>query len=310
MADLSSYIEELLDEHDYVIVPGLGAFVSDYHPAAFGEGNTLLIPPSRVISFKPELKINDGLLAGYIAHQQKITALQAQNQLDSYTGDVLYLLDQGKEVTVGKVGTLSVRKGEIIFHPGVLSNEIADSFGLGVVEISVHPAGYMQTTEKSSEEEGGKRQFPRKWTRVLFLVTIVLVAGYFLLKHNQPASEPKLSGIPQDSAVTQNAVPRNYADSARIDSSRMETGLHDTLAANIRKGWYYTIGGSFKSEQNAGEYFDKMVRKGFHPVQLGQIGKFYLVALDSFYKAKDAFDAANRYMKLNGDTGVWVYLSR
>lgn len=310
MTDLSSYIEELLDEHEYVIVPGLGAFVSVYHPAAFGEGNTHLIPPSRVISFKPEMKINDGLLAGYVAQQQKITSLHAQKQLDSYAGDVMYMLDQGKDVTVGKVGTLSVRKGEIIFHPGVLSNEIAESYGLGAVEIPVNPTGFMQTTEKPTEENGGKRQFPWKWTGVILIVSIVLIAGYFLLRHNQPASEPKPSGIPEDSLATHKAVPLNLTDSARFGSSGMKTGLPDTLAADIRKGWYYTIGGSFISQQNAGEYFDEMIRKGYHPVRLGQIGKFYLVALDSFYTADDAFDAANRYMKLIGDTGVWVYHSR
>jgi hypothetical protein len=179
-----------------------------------------------------------------------------------------------------------------------------------VVEIPVNSAGFMQTTENPFDEDGGKRQFPWKWTGVIFLVSIVLMAGYFLLRHNHPASEPKPTGIPEDSSFSQKAVPRNLTDSARIDSPGMKTGLPDTLAANIRKEWYYTIGGSFKSQQNAGEYFDQMVRKGYHPVRLGQIGSFYMVALDSFYTAKDASDAADRYMKLNGDTGVWIYHSR
>lgn len=45
---------------------------------------------------------------------------------------------------------------------------------------------------------------------------------------------------------------------------------------------YYTVGGSFKSPENADKFFNLLTAKGYHPVHLGLTGNFYLVAIDSF----------------------------
>ena len=62
MIELAQHIEALLLENDCVIVPGLGGFVAHYTPAMrVAEENTFL-PPTRIIGFNPQLKMNDGLL--------------------------------------------------------------------------------------------------------------------------------------------------------------------------------------------------------------------------------------------------------
>ena len=62
MIELAQHIEVLLLENDCVIVPGLGGFVAHYTPAMrVAEENTFL-PPTRIIGFNPQLKMNDGLL--------------------------------------------------------------------------------------------------------------------------------------------------------------------------------------------------------------------------------------------------------
>lgn len=63
MIELAQHIEALLLENDCVIVPGLGGFVAHYTPAMrVAEENTFL-PPTRIIGFNPQLKMNDGLLS-------------------------------------------------------------------------------------------------------------------------------------------------------------------------------------------------------------------------------------------------------
>ena len=59
---LAQHIEALLLENDCVIVPGLGGFVAHYAPATRVEEENIFLPPTRIIGFNPQLKMNDGLL--------------------------------------------------------------------------------------------------------------------------------------------------------------------------------------------------------------------------------------------------------
>lgn len=62
MIELAQHIEALLLENDCVIVPGLGGFVAHYAPATRVKEENIFLPPTRIIGFNPQLKMNDGLL--------------------------------------------------------------------------------------------------------------------------------------------------------------------------------------------------------------------------------------------------------
>lgn len=62
MIELAQHIEVLLLEDDCVIVPGLGGFVAHYTPAMRVAEENVFLPPTRIIGFNPQLKMNDGLL--------------------------------------------------------------------------------------------------------------------------------------------------------------------------------------------------------------------------------------------------------
>lgn len=62
MIELAQHIEALLLENDCVIVPDLGGFVAHYAPATRVKEENIFLPPTRIIGFNPQLKMNDGLL--------------------------------------------------------------------------------------------------------------------------------------------------------------------------------------------------------------------------------------------------------
>ena len=62
MIELAQHIEVLLLENVCVIVPGLGGFVAHYTPAMRVAEENVFLPPTRIIGFNPQLKMNDGLL--------------------------------------------------------------------------------------------------------------------------------------------------------------------------------------------------------------------------------------------------------
>lgn len=62
MIELAQHIEALLLENDCVIVPDFGGFIAHYAPATYVKEENLFLPPTRIIGFNPQLKLNDGVL--------------------------------------------------------------------------------------------------------------------------------------------------------------------------------------------------------------------------------------------------------
>jgi hypothetical protein len=305
--EILSYISDLLDEHEYVVIPGLGALISSYRPAKFSEDNSTLLPPSRTVSFNPELKINDGLLARYIAQQKKITLTNAAAELERYTGDVLYRLEAGEEVLWDNIGSLILRQGQFTFNPAGSSQENSASYGLQPVVFS----DFKTISEKKDEDPvQGKRKkrFSRWiWTGSILLFFLIALTFYFAFFTNHKTIEQSEPTIHKDTTENKKPEPQVSPDSTVFEQNEIKPASIDSLFLHPRAELYYTIAGSFRAQQNALEYYEKMRLKGFHPIQLGLIGNFYLVALDTFFTAKDAFDAADKYPTVNRKTEIWVF---
>ena len=62
MIELSRHIESLMLNHDCVIVPGLGGFITQYMHARYIAEEGLFLPPYRSVGFNQQLTFNDGLL--------------------------------------------------------------------------------------------------------------------------------------------------------------------------------------------------------------------------------------------------------
>jgi nucleoid DNA-binding protein len=305
--EISSYITDLLDEQEYVIVPGLGAFISSYRPAKFSDDKNTLLPPSRSLSFNPELKTNDGLLIRYIAQQLKITSQQASRLIEKFSGDVMVQLELGEEVFIGSIGSLALKHGELQFNPGELSKENSESFGLQPLSVSDN-APAADKKEAGSVVEERKKPFSFWiWTGSFLLILLIALSLYFIFYSEHQTIKQSEPAIPKDTSATQKPEPQISPDSTVIKQNETGPASKDSIIQRPGKELYYTIGGSFKSQQNANEYYEKMSLKGFQPIQLGLVGNFYLVALDTFNTAQGAFAAADQYARIYRKTDIWIY---
>lgn len=73
MLSVERHIAYLVSRHDCVIVPGFGAFVSLYMPAAFNSETDTFYPPTRKIGFNPDINHNDAMLAASISRREDIS---------------------------------------------------------------------------------------------------------------------------------------------------------------------------------------------------------------------------------------------
>ena len=132
------YIAELLQDHDYVVFPGLGAFTVHKVEAQIVQSNQKLLPPSREIRFNPEIKVNDGILLNHFAQRQEITAPKAFNEIENLCNEINYNLDHGETIGLEGLGSIKRNEGKIIFEAIPDMEKMPESFGLEPVELKVY----------------------------------------------------------------------------------------------------------------------------------------------------------------------------
>ncbi len=134
--DFGKYIHELLLENEIVIIPGFGAFVSEYKPAEISEDSDEIKPPSKTVLFNQQIRNNDGLLVGFVSEKRRISHFDALKQIEKERENILYKLDSGEEVELAEVGVLVyTTENTIGFKPVQDENMLLDSFGLETTSI-------------------------------------------------------------------------------------------------------------------------------------------------------------------------------
>lgn len=150
MIDVSNHICALLYEYDYVNLPGFGAFIANYSPAASNEFSGSFMPPQKRVSFNEILKQDDGLLVLSLSKKEGISLDEASKLVKNYVENITKKLEMGLQFSIKKVGNFGLGKeGKLSFEPAVTTNFYGDSFGLELV----YPKRYDSVFESKIEEE-------------------------------------------------------------------------------------------------------------------------------------------------------------
>lgn len=134
---LGKYIQLLLPEHETVIIPGFGAFISTYKPAEIDKESGEIKPPSKTITFDQKIRNNDGLLVATVAEKEGISHFEALQKIETERENMLYQLDKGEKVTLEKIGELQYDEQHILqFNSFESDNLLLDAFGLEIASPS------------------------------------------------------------------------------------------------------------------------------------------------------------------------------
>lgn len=106
MIELAKHIEVLLLENDCVIVPGLGGFVAHYTPAMRVAEENIFLPPTRMIGFNSQLKMNDGLLVQSYMAVYGTNFSDATKIIDKEVSELFVTLHEEGKVDLANVGEL------------------------------------------------------------------------------------------------------------------------------------------------------------------------------------------------------------
>lgn len=129
------YITELLLDHECVIVPEFGAFISKECSATIDYVNHILTPPSKEVAFNGQLVTDDGLLIGYVSESMDVSMTEAAKMVHSFAMSSLAVLEASGVLRLDGLGVLSrVTDRDYIFRLDDNLNLFGDAFGLTTIK--------------------------------------------------------------------------------------------------------------------------------------------------------------------------------
>jgi nucleoid DNA-binding protein len=332
--NLGNYIQQLLPENETVIIPGFGAFISEYQPAQIDEPSGKITPPSKTVIFNSNIKNNDGLLVNEVSRREQISVQDALKRIEETREEIFYQLDKGEKVTIENTGTLFYDENrKIQFEYSGEMNLMPDTFGLETTSLkdgskekaeekSEQPAPEAKKPEPvesgiprepQSAEPPGKKK--KGWIWLLLLLIPLIAAGvYFLQKEKEEPQKPvevKIRPVEKEEQPVQIAdtTVRDSVVIPQPDTLKTEeliTNYADYMEPDTTK--FYVIGGSFENAENAEKYLQRMKKEGYSPFHLGKHGSFYLVGLEIHDNEIEAYGAQYNFLDKYPDSGVWVFI--
>ncbi len=129
--DVVDYLNHLLHRNNVAILPGFGAFVAAPTPTVIDHARGVLHPPTKLISFNENLKMNDGFLINHIKNKHGISAQDARLVVENFVRSLNDLLDNGETVLLDKIGKVYKNtKGQLVFETDAKQNFNPATFGL------------------------------------------------------------------------------------------------------------------------------------------------------------------------------------
>jgi hypothetical protein len=181
---------ELLHDHDCVIVPQWGGFLTHYRPARLDEARHLIHPPGKELGFNRHLVRNDGLLADHIAKRANIdfsaATLRIEEEVALWQGS---FADQGRFELPHMGIFYRDAEGNLQFDPDKRGNFMRDAYGLRPLkalpvkdELALPVLPVIPFTPKPQREPvPGPQRRSVRWAAAAFAAVILGAAAFWSL---------------------------------------------------------------------------------------------------------------------------------
>lgn len=128
---IEKYLLELLKKQECVIIPSFGAFITQPTAATHVPSDNKFFPPAKLVSFNKLLTNNDGLLIQYIATQNQVTYIEAQQWVTTQVNTWNLALENNETIIIKNIGKIYKQyDNKINFIPDLSQNLAIQSYGL------------------------------------------------------------------------------------------------------------------------------------------------------------------------------------
>lgn len=323
---LSQQLQRLLLDTDCIAVPGLGCFVVHSMPARYLSEESLLLPPSRTISFHSiALREDTSLTQAYMV-AMNATAKEAEKQLALDISTLKRSIQRTGEAVLEGVGVLSLTyNGRYHFEP---SKKYSCQFlGLDSLVCPLQPIAVNLPITATDDTAQATPKFWKK-TAITFVkeslkyaaFLVVALLSYFMVSYpidlsndstgRLAASSPSLvfdqRSLTSSTLPTTNvAIPEKKDSTPTATTNTPTTAKIETLPTT---GAYTIVLASAITEANAQALVKRLEAKGYQGVEILKRKTMIRVVLGAYDTKSEAQRIANElHQTTNTDVkSAWV----
>lgn len=218
---LSRMLLELLQDHERVGLPGLGAFVTEEVPAYFSDKGFTINPPYKKLSFRM-YREDDGLLATLYSKANGISVEDASEVISTFCAEVRGMLIAERAIALPGLGKLKATKGnDFFFVPEEDLSIFAEEVGLEPISLKSHNEipdqvrndykevrndykevrnDYKEARNDSKNRNDSKKKSRKGWKVLgwMLLIAAVLCGAFVLASRMAPGSTDFLLYTPEE----------------------------------------------------------------------------------------------------------------
>jgi len=291
--NLVQYIKELLYQYECVIIPQLGAFLTQPIPVRINREKGLFFPPGKELSFNSLLTHNDGLLANYIALRKSISYECALKEITAEVLKWKIKLDSGSPLIFNTIGEIALNSEQKIgFSPYYKVNFDTNSIGLtsfSKIPVFKIKAEKPKATElitkkpitmKDSKNEKLAFTPEKKKNNAAYLkyaavgviaIALVAISYYF---GNQYLTDERLKSTEIAQRKIKANVQKASFDIGEITSLELNVNVENSVIdpdTEIESADFFSvIAGSYRDESNALRMLNKLKGEGFDEAGLAK----------------------------------------
>ena len=286
---ISSYIFELLQSHDCVIVPNFGALVARNISAKISSDGSKIFPPNKELSFNKNLVKNDGLLINAISSNENISYEKAEQKITNWVRRTNKKLEKQRYTEIKNIGSISLENTKYVFVPNQNSIFLKSSFGFNSIDSS-------QITRRQKSINNDYLKY------AAILIVFLSLTGLFTKSYFDSVNEFNKASYAEANLEIEKKIQKA--------TFNINTSL-PVVKLPIRKqyGNYHIIAGSFRLEENSLRMISQLKKKGFIEARKVGVNKFGLmqVAYNSYDTVEEARLALSE-IRTEQDLNAWLLI--
>jgi hypothetical protein len=331
---IDSHISELLNDHDCVIVPGMGGFIRGNPQGGINSERQSHELASKIISFNNFLTHNDGLLAEHIARCENLEFNEALKEIKTYVRQYHQEVDSGKKFSIGQVGILYADDGRNVrFEPFKDSNNesnspeqtmepvmmlekefsISDSPFESIENIPVNQESKIVNPESPKSNRAYKMLSIGGIFFLLLLMCFVALRKVYLLSWNTFSRTSSIGTITKGTEEVHLPAPQETTINVKSSESATKDSDRSAIASSPEKLQdkkyvhnFYIVAGTFHSIENAIRLESELKSQGFSDATIiDTTTPLKMVSFSSYSTRETAMQELSRF-KAERREG-WIY---
>ena len=286
---ISSYIFELLQSHDCVIVPNFGALVARNISAKISSDGSKIFPPNKELSFNKNLVKNDGLLINAISSNENISYEGAEQKITNWVRRTNKKLEKQRYIEIKNIGSISLENTKYVFVPNQNSIFLKSSYGFNSIDSS-------QITRRQKSINNSYLKY------AAILIVFLSLTGLFTKSYFDSVNEFNKASYAEANLEIEKKIQKA--------TFNINTSL-PVVKLPIRKqyGSFHIIAGSFRLEENSLRMISQLKEKGFIEARKVGVNKFGLlqVAYNSYDTVEEARLALSE-IRTKEDLNAWLLI--